>query len=268
MKKIYLLLLLCAAAAANAAAQSMLKVRLTDNNRIRVSVDGRYFNKQGTSITVGDLPYGPHKLRVFAYTPAQRGRAYEQVIYSGKVTTYDGMITFFEHDPASGNNNIREEEIKNYQNNYPPAAANGGRPRNTIEDYDTQGTGSRPAYTENVPQSNTTNDNNANYNPPASPAAMGTLTEKETASLKKKTAAKATDTEKMTLLKETLKDQKLTTVDVADMMDWFLFEATKVEFAKWTYNIVVDREYFSDLYNKLTYKTSQDELGAFIASHK
>ena len=52
------------------------------------------------------------------------------------------------------------------------------------------------------------------------------------------------------------------------MMDLFTFEATKVEFAKWAYQITVDTEYFIDLESKFAYKTSQDDLDKFLNQQK
>jgi hypothetical protein len=98
--------------------------------------------------------------------------------------------------------------------------------------------------------------------------AQGTVTDAKMDDLKTSVAAKATDIEKTKLLKEELKNDKITTAQAGIIMDWFIFESSKVDFAKWAYNITVDKDYFPDLENKFQYKASQDDLDQFIKSQK
>jgi Domain of unknown function (DUF4476) len=68
----------------------------------------------------------------------------------------------------------------------------------------------------------------------------------------------------MNLLKDELKNDKITTYQVSNIMDWFSFETSKVDFAKWAYNITLDKKYYRDLENKFSYKSYQDDLDKFI----
>ena len=68
----------------------------------------------------------------------------------------------------------------------------------------------------------------------------------------------------MNTLKDGLNGEKITTDQVSVMMDWFNFEATKVDFAKWAYPNTVDKENFISLENKFSYKNYQDDLDKFI----
>lgn len=260
MKKLWIVLLL-AVGITSAEAQSMLRVHLTDNTPVNVAVDGRYFNKRGTGVTVGDLPPGRHLLQIYQATQDRRGRTFQDVIYEGKVKTYNGMISLFTYDPASNGIDIQQQDINTYSNNLPPEAQ--GQNQNQRQ-YNNNGyNGNQDNYAGN-------NDNNdaAPDISPVSADKIGTLTDTKIDALKNKVAAKNTDTEKMKLLKDGLKDEKMTTNQVGVMIDWFGFESSKVDFAKWAYDNTVDNEYFSDLDAKFTYKNYQEDLDKFIQSKK
>jgi hypothetical protein len=244
MKKFVIILIASCAGFLSSDAQSMLKVRMADNSAINVSVDGRYFNKRGTSVTVGDLPPGRHLLQIFAISQTRNGRGREQVIYEGKVKTHDGQVTIFQYDANSGDVQVDEAEMNQYLSEHP---------------IPTQSQGS-----DNPQQGNTAD--NANNNPGASPVPTGTLDDTKTDKLKTDVAAKKTDTEKMKVLKDALGNETFTSYQVANMMDWFSFESTKVDFAEWAYSKTVDKENFTDLENKLTYKNYRDDLDKFIKS--
>jgi hypothetical protein len=236
----------------------MLKVRLADNNRLNVEVDGRYFNKTGTSVTVGDLPPGKHKFTIYTLQQGRRGRTREEAIYTGRITTHGGYVTIFTFDPISQSTDVQEQEINSYAQSNPaiPRGRDGGQ------------------YDNTAPQVNNNNTDQGNDNKyidpsspvasPVAPEAIGTLTDAKSNELKTKAAAKKTDTEKMNVLKEGLKDEKITTAQVGAMMDWFNFESSKVDFAKWAYANTVDKENFGTLDIKLTYKNYEDELAKFL----
>jgi len=256
MKKLFVVLVLMAAGFARSAGQSMLKISTKDNSQISVSVDDRHFNKTGTSITVGDLPFGGHYLKIYAIQNDRRGRGREEVIYQGRIKTYSGMVTLLVYDPATDERDMQTVDMDTYLAAHP--ISNKGKFSGT-----TQG---------DVNNYNANNDNNNQSNEGAassiSPQKFGTLTDSRFAEIKKTVGAKRTDTDKMNELKEDLKNEKVTTNQVADMMDLFTFEATKVEFAKWAYQITVDTEYFIDLESKFAYKTSQDDLDKFLNQQK
>ena len=247
MKKVFVLVMVLITGLTRSEGQSMLKVRLKDNTQqITVAVDGRYFNKRGTSITVGDLPYGNHNLKIYAVIYNRRGRAREELVFDDAVKTYNGMLSTIIFDMETGSKDLQETEMSTYVANHSLPVQ---QPANN---------------TDNAQQDNTAYDDNNTSSPVAIPVAMGTLTDEKTQAIKTKVAAKATDTQKMTVLKDELKNEKISTVQVADMMDWFSFEASKLDFAKWAYSITADKEYYSDLEAKFTYKNYQEDLDKFI----
>jgi hypothetical protein len=254
------LCLLCAAAFSGfqSEAQSMLRVHLSDNDPITVSVDGRYFNRRGSSVTVGDLPYGNHTLKIFGMTRYYRGHRTLQQIYSGRVRTYQGMITQFEYDPSSGTVRTEDQDIQRDNHSRGSAQA---------ETYPER-SNSNPSYTrENTQAATEPQEARPSSAPVASPVPAGdltTLTDAKMSKLKSKADGKSNDTEKLNAIKEGLKNEKLSTYQVSEIMDWLSFENSKVAFAKWAYDKTSDREYYSDLNQKISNQAYQDELTEFI----
>ncbi len=248
MRKIFLSILFALIFTSGSFAQSMLKVRTTDARRINVWLDGRYFNKIGTSVTVGDLPAGRHILRIYSMVPTRSGRMRNEVIYEGMVKTYREKLTVVDYDQVADEVDIRAE---NAEGRVPVPDQATGVTRNETEN-------NAPSVSDNQPGK-----------PVASPVSVdeiATLNEAKTDKLKTKVAPKKTDTEKMNLIKEGLTDETMTTKQVSLIMDWLGFESSKVEFAEWAYPKTIDKESFSDLLSKLKYKNYQDELEKFLAA--
>jgi hypothetical protein len=247
MKNIGFALMFALMGSLSADAQSMLRVRLADNSVFNISVDGRFFNKRGTAITVGELPYGRHRLRIFVAREGRRGRMQEEELYSGNVKTYEGQVTLFVYDPNSRETSVSEQDISEFTANHPPV--------NDANRFKEQ-------YNDNG------NNLSGQSQPAASPAKVGTVDEMRMKDLKERVTAKKTDVEKMNLLKEELKNDRIVTNQVSSMMDWFSFETSKVDFAKWAYTITIDREYYRDLENKFSYKNYQEDLEQFLKEHQ
>jgi hypothetical protein len=112
--------------------------------------------------------------------------------------------------------------------------------------------------------------NNDSQVPPgsavASPVPEGSFTDAASEKLKVKVDAKTTDTEKLKLMKEALRRETVTTFQVGTMLDWFLFESTRLEFAKWAYSITTDKDFYNDLASKFSYESSKEELAEFLKS--
>lgn len=257
MKKFLVFTLLLAAGVSVSYAQSMLKISLTDNSRFNIMLNGRHFNKQGQSITVGDLPPGRQRLKIFVLRRDRwHGGVYEDLIYQGRVNTYYGNTTILRYDPDLGLADIQEVEGMQRPRRQPLTSRPDDRDAN---------------YYNNNDASPDNDDVAAQPLPSGSPAASpvsesktGTLSNGKAEKLKSKADAKKTDTEKMKVLKDGLRNERLTTYNVSEIMDFFLFESSKVDFATWAYNMTVDPEYFRDLEAKLTSASAKQDLDNFI----
>ncbi len=273
MKKIFCLLIIAFSSIGFSFGQCALKISLADRSRITVAVDGRYFNKRGESITVGDLPPGRHYVKIFTIAQRRNGEEYQKMIFDGRVRTFNGRKTLFTYDAYSGNTSVADEEIGQPDLN---------RPVDNNGSYD-QGGNTANQYNNNnnnntatpVPDNNTVApDNNVPSGPAASPvtkdeALNGWPVKASTLDkVKKKVAAKNTDTEKLSLTKEQLKKDRFTSAQVCSIMEWFSFESTKLEFAEWAFSHTSDKQNYTNVKEKLTYKSYREDLDKFLSGNK
>jgi hypothetical protein len=254
MKNLLLLVALLTSGISAALAQSVLKVRLADNSPINIALNGRYFEKTGQTITVGDLPPGRQRLKIYSISRTRWGSAHEDMIYQGTVHTSPGMVTMFVYDPFTRETNVQDQDMNQpVQENFtPPTNSGNGQPENNYGNGEINVQAPLPEGT-----------------PVASPIAegkTGTLTDAKIEKLKTQADAKNSDTDKMKVLKSGLKDEQITTFDVSRLMDLFLFESSKVDFAAWAYNITVDHELYHDLDAKLKNAGAKEDLDKFINS--
>lgn len=239
----------------SAHAQSQLKIRLADNGRFNVSVNGRYFDRRGTSVTVGDLPPGRHKVKIYRMVYDRWGRSFNNLIYTGWVNTDYKMVTYLTYAPY-----IRAARIREVPFGDGSRRDMGGEPDNR--------------YNEGYPEPeqdvkvNVAAADKAAEKPTneavASPVPTGSLTDDKVQTIKSKVTNKKTDTEKFNLIRSELAGATFSTIQVCVLIDCFLFESTKVDFAKWAYKNTVDKELFSDVIAKLSLKESKDEMNRFL----
>jgi hypothetical protein len=267
MKRLFLLLILTVCCCSFLFAQSVLHVQLRDNSRFNISVNGRFFNRQGSSITVGDLPPGRHYIKIYALVYNRWGRGYDNVIFSGWVNTSYRMITNFVYDPYMRRARVSEAPVSNrFDENKDVAGNIQGQYNSRYNEGVTDNTNDdRNTTAQNKPDGNTDIKSSGAV---ASPLPTGTLTDEKVTELKKKCDSKKTDSERMTLLKTELSKETFNTIQVGTMMDWFLFESSKLEFAKWAYNKTADKAYYNDLSAKFINKSAKDELTQFVQKMK
>jgi len=236
-------------------AQSQLKIRLADNGRFNVSVNGRYFDRRGTSVTVGDLPLGRHKVKIYRMVHDRWGRSFNNLIYTGWVNTDYKMVTYLTYDPNIRGARIREVPFGDMAKGDAPVEPDSRYNEGYAEpEKDVKANG----VTADKPMDKTQND------AVASPVPTGNLTDDKVQAVKSKIANKKTDTEKFNLIRSELAGATYTTIQVCVLMDCFLFESTKVDFAKWAYKNTADKEFFADVIAKLSLKESKDEMNRFL----
>jgi len=239
----------------NVYAQSRLKIRLADIGRFNVSVNGRYFDRRGTSVTVGDLPPGRHKVKIYRMTYDRWGRSFNNLVYTGWVNTDYKMVTYLTYDPYIRAARIREVPFGDAARGDGPGESdsryNEGYPESEQDVKANLATADKPAE---KPQTDAA----------ASPVPTGSLTDDKVQAIKSKVTNKKTDTEKFNLIRSELAGATFSTIQVCVLMDCFLFESTKVDFAKWAYKNTADKEFFSDVIAKLSLKESKEEMNRFL----
>lgn len=243
MKKLLFTLILMAVTVANLFAQSrrsIIKVRLSDNSRLAVSINDRYYDKQGTSITIGDLPAGRHYIKIYRYVPYATGRGGKaRVVYSGGIRLSEGTISEFTYD-------VRRNEIY--------------ATTEFIDDtYDDRRDDRRDdRYDDRRDDRYEERDDIYNNR-------RGRVwTQQDMSDLKKRVDDRMMDGEKQKLMQSVLQDRRYTTEQMRTMLNWLSFESTKVEIAKWGYDNVSDKQNYWKLESEFTFSSSKDEFNNYI----
>lgn len=230
-------------------AQSQIRVTTSDRSRITVAVDGRYFNRRGTAITVGDLPPGRHSLKIYAVQQDRWGSAYQTVVFQGRVTTEYRMVTNVVYNPYT-----RMARVKQMSLDFGGAVPD--------DDYTAYRDGTEEDATLSTPAMKPA------PRAVASPAPMGSLSFDKQEALKKKADAEKTDTKKLAFVKSGLNGETVSTTQVMEIMDWFLFESTRLEFAKWGYNIALDKQSYNDISTRFETPAYKQEFDAFVKKQR
>jgi len=291
MKYLLLLLVCLGGGIAPLMAQSMLKVSLANRQPITVSVDGRYFNKRGESVTVGDLPSGRHMLRVYITRRNDDGNMVPSIVYEGRIRTSFGLLTDYVIDIQGYNPNVVStqrtigeamQEMRQDQIATTDQRANNYDQRGQqYMNMDTLGMGQQgeqqgntaladsvvPALPAGTPVASpiSLSDDEASANKPM--ASSAPKNPKVTAIMKALKPLK-TDTEKLVKANEMVDKIMLNSYGVAQIMTCFVFESSKVEFAKHAYNRVTDKGNFKSVKAGLTMKSYRQEIDKLMAAKK
>ncbi|MGN6568998.1 MAG: DUF4476 domain-containing protein [Flavipsychrobacter sp.] len=248
MKKILSIffgLFITASAIAQPSDRPLLRIQLSDHSPLTVAIDGRYYKKHGTALTIGDLPQGKHHVKVYAYYPPRRnGNARAELLYESNIRTKRGTFTNCIVDAKTGYATIDIRDLSD--NDFKQAPA---QPDNNVDNIygnqaNAEGNNSNADYKGAVP------DNALN------PGDMDAL--------KGKVSAKIADGDKLKIIKNNLKNRSYYTDQVSVMMGWLNFESTRLELAKWAYSHVIDKKNYPGLEKQFTFKSSKEEFESYI----
>lgn len=286
MKKLFSFLLALSTtitAVAHGSERTMLKLRLSDRTQIAVNVDGRYFNRRTTSLTLDGLRPGLHRVEVYS-TDGYRARPVR--IYTGTIRLEAGTVNIAivdvyrralrmrtrpmdaQRDEAYSDNSDREglgksgdDDYDDRDHNYPRNdhsddnkrdddyrdngnAGNGNNDRGNGEGY-----GSFPHGRNNSTSTNTTGD---------------MLTQRDMNNLRARVGKLITDSDKESLMKSELNSRSVSTEQVRAMLRWLSFESTRLGFAKWAYSRVTDRQNYRKLESAFDFSASKKEFNDAI----
>lgn len=211
--------------------RSVLEIRMNDHEPIVVSVDGRYYNKHGRTVTIGNLPRGWHDLRVYEYLEYKKGGARAKLLYTGRIRIDAGTVTHCVVDRQTGRMRTRTMDIED-----------------AYLDYD------QP-------------DNNDRYNDnERHERKSNALNNEDLNDLKARVEDRITDTERLKLMKSVLEQRTYYSVQVRTMVDWLAFESSKLDFAKWSYERALDKQDYWKLEDVFSFSSSKDEFNQYISS--
>lgn len=253
MKKIICTLLLVwsfIAAKANYQASS-LTLSMYDNSAFSLTFDNSYFNTPASSFNINNVTPGNHYVKVVKMPPPSHNPhnhcAHPVLVYDGYInvpaaSTVNAMV--------SGINQLSIlSVIPNYGYN--------GYTHNSC---------SNPCCSGNNGYNNYNPHNGGNYGNPygSGPTYMDGHSFNM---LKSSISSKSFDSSKLTVAKQGIQGNKLASWQVAELMDLFSFESSKLEIAKFAYHYVLDPQNYYTVNDSFTFSSSITELDGYIAKN-
>ncbi|QLH44425.1 MAG: DUF4476 domain-containing protein [Bacteroidota bacterium] len=237
--------------------RTMLRLREERGRTISVSVDGRRYQKMARTLTVGDLPAGMHRIKIYRYNSNGHGYAQGVLIYDGRIEMKPGRIyyaTVFRNgldieenccldDYGHWNNNDRwddwDDDRESWNNNH---------------NWD-----HKPYKDPNPWQNPDEHFQQNDWN-----SYTGVMSTGRFQSLIDRIRKASFETSKVSTANTGIRNNKITVQQLIGILGEFSFESTKLEFAKSAYAKIADQRNFYLVNDVFTFQSSKDEINDFI----
>jgi hypothetical protein len=229
---------------------SNLSLRMWDNSVISVVLDGQVYDQYNSSYTFSNLSGGSHFLKVYRYVTHGYGAAnnFPKMVFNGYIVINGGrsissmisadchfiILSEYALNPGGGNHYGHDGHHggpHNYNNNgyYNDDNYNGG-------------------YTS------------YNYGPSC-------MSDYDFSDLKAVVANTTFDDTKLSICKQAVSTNNVSSEQVYELMTLMTFESNKLELAKFAYNHVIDKSRYYIVNNAFTFSSSIDELNRYISTY-
>lgn len=223
---------------------SFLTLSMYNNEAFTLTFDNSFFNTPSNTYNINNVIPGNHFVKVVKmpvnnpYGPC----GLPLVVYSGYVNIPAGSQV---SAMISGINQIS----MNVQPLYP--VYNNGYDNNVYNNSDSWNNGYGSGYGHC--------GNSTQY-----PVYMS---DHDFSMLKSSIESKSFESSKLTVAKQGIKGNKLSSRQVAELMKLFTFESTKLEIAKYAYGLVADKQNYYLVNDSFTFSSSISELDQYIAKN-
>jgi hypothetical protein len=230
---------------------SELTIRMYDYSVISVIFDDQVFDQFNTTYTVSNISAGTHYLKVLRYRTDQFGNTYNfpKMVFSGYITIGAGKVISSMIGLDNRFTVLSEVAVMPVYNNYNNNYSGHYNPHNNGHDHGNH-------------YGNYNNNNNYNYS--SYPVCMNDYDFME---LKTMVGNTTFDDTKLTICKQAINANNVTSNQVYELMTLITFESNKLELAKFAYGHVIDKNRFYVVNNAFTFSSSIDELSDFISGH-
>lgn len=219
-----------------------LRVRLVDGAPLSVVINGRDYDRRGSSITIGDLPRGKHRIQVFA----MRGKRLQnpEPVYSGRVRVDENAVTYMTVDATRHSARVQTRaagDIVPWGDDAADSRYRGGR----------------------VDEAGNLSDNGTTrYN---SRGSLPWFNDADMEDLRTRVAGRTTDGDKLQTIRTAIAGKRYSTTQVRAMAGMLSFESTKLDLAKQAYDGVSDPKDYWKLEDIFTFDASKKELQEYMA---
>lgn len=242
MKKILLFpILLLLLASASYGQKSTIRFRLSDGDLIRVAVNGRYYNKSGHSLTVGDIPGKRQQIKIYRFRPyANQPGGKASLVFQGKIKIEKGSNYEAVVDAKSGQLYLTKVNQLNKQTGkLPPPEAN---------------------HNLNLTKSGSHTFQRQSNHPVTENAASASSLSSDMEPLRKEMYSAVTDVKKLKIATNYLKTVTSITAEAcSEISSWLLFDDSRIQFLKNAYPKIDDPENLSIVEKTFTETATKGE---------
>ncbi len=252
MKKFIITLVICIGVLGVRASYlpSSLTLRMWDNSIISVVLDGQVYDQYNTSYTFANVAGGSHSLKVYRYYTGHNGvvSGFPKMVFNGYINVAGGksvssMITADCRYIVLSEYSMVPDNGNHYGNGHHGGPHNYSGPHNNYNE---------PYNYPNCPS--------PNYGPTC-------MSEYDFAALKSVVANTSFDDSKLSICKQAIAANNVTTNQVCELMRLLTFESGKLELAKFAYSYVIDKNRYYLVNNEFTFSSSIDDLNRYISSY-
>lgn len=252
----------------NANAAAKLSISTAMPTAMKIIIDGQKFYSQDNKISINNLQAGYHSITVYYI---KNGRDFNSFFNNGnngywkkavskQVSVrnnyvYDITINrfgraFFDQDYCNANSNHWDnDDMQDGNDDYGFDYNNGYN-----EDYDDWGYFKRGEGKNHLPN---TQNNQQNL---GSAVISNSLFEQ----IKQTIQEQPFESSKLSVAKQSINKKNISTTQAKDLLDLLSMETSKLDFAKFAYDKVVDKDKYFTISNNLSMQSSKDELLKFL----
>jgi hypothetical protein len=282
MKRILLAVLIMIAAIPHlfaAGYRSLVKLRLSDNTPIMVSIDGRNFYNQGRTLTIGNMPPGRHRMKVYAV--GDYGRRRRTLVYEGFFKIAPNTNNYIVVDRFRGTVRINtgmlenfgprdKKEVHVYNQRNDGYDDNYGQSGEVINDWNMNDNDDSRFNSKNDWSDKYDNDKDEKWNDrdDRDNRRREMLSQRDMEDIKRRIESRVTDSDKLKFMKSVVSDKSYTTEQVRTMIKWLVFDNSRLEFAKAAYDNVSDKREYWKLDNEFSFGSSKDDFNDFLRKRR
>jgi hypothetical protein len=267
---------------------AMLRIREDRGHALSITINGRKYPKIARNLTVGDLPIGMHRIKIFKYNSNGHGFSNGRLIYQGDIrvkpsriyyiTAMNGSIDVEENccldDYGHWNNNDNwenwddERNCWNNNRNWNRENSNPNNPNwNNDHDNDWNNDNSNDNWNKNNKDNWKRNDHN-DYNDPNWNGYEGGMSSGRFEQVLQQVRKSSFESSKLSIANQAIRDNKITVAQMVSLLNEFNFENTKLQFAKDNYRRVVDPKNYFLVNDVFTFESSKEDLNNFLSSQR
>lgn len=242
MKKLSLMLMFLLGiatvyACGNYYSSSSMNLKLWNNSNFRVVVDGQQYGKT-SFFNLNNLTPGNHELIVVKNVQPYHGNGgFKKVLYNGTIHIPNNSKVIATVTP---HRNIKVKVMKNHHNNYNSCGNNQfGCNQNYCSQYPTEQCGQ----------------------------VINVMSQYDFNCLKNSMLNSSFDSGRLSIAKQALNHNMLSSVQVRDLMDMFSFESTRLKFAKIAFHQTIDKHRFYVVNEALIFNSSVSNLNNYVNKH-